>query len=232
MRNNVTDVGMAHRPKKYEGEYVGTVKAVEGDPKKGMRVQVEVDPIFTGCAVETLPWATYKLPVGFRQNDGFFVPVQVGDKVWVDFPFDGDTRRPRVTGSVHEFPDGKPKMPDDAWAGESRVDDDAKYHEDVVLKQYDGIIKLRKNGEILVQQLSTGTHVRIETDGTVSICSSKAQSEEGDKIEKSILLEVADPDGILCFRAREIRTYTDSAVGGLYDDCPIEMRASTKKKKG
>lgn len=231
MRNQMVDAGMANRPKKYEGEYPGTVKVVESDPKKGMRVKVDVEPLFSGCAEDTLPWATYKLPFGFRDNDGFFVPVQVGDKVWVDFPFDGDTRRPRITGSVHEFPDDKPKMPDDAWGGDEKEDKDAKYHEDVVFKQHDGIVKLRKNGEILVQQLSSGTHVRIETDGTISICTNKAQEEEGDKVEKSILIEVSDPDGVLCFRAKKICTYADEAIGGAYDDCPKELRASTKKKK-
>ena len=231
MRNGVADLGMASRPKKYEGEYIGTVKVVDRDPKKGMRIKVEVEPLFSGCSEDSLPWATYKLPFGFRSNDGFFIPVQVGDRVWVDFPFDGDTRRPRITGSVHEFPDEKPVMPDDAWGGDDKEDEDAEYHKDVVFKQHDGIIKLRENGEILVQQLSSGTNVRIETDGTISITTSKKQEEEGDKVEKSILVEVADPDGVLCYRAKKIYMYADEFGGGLYDDCPKEMRASTKKKK-
>lgn len=232
MKNNVVDVGMAARPKKYEGEFIGTVKTVASDPKKGLRIQVEVEPLFTGCPVDTLPWATYKLPFGCRANDGLFVPLQVGDKVWVDFPFDGDTRRPRVTGVVHEFPENKPVVPDDAWKGDQKVDDDATYHEDVVFKQHNVISKVRKNGEVLIQQIQTGTNIRIETDGTISITTNKAQTEEGDKVEKSILIEVSDPDGVLCFRAKKICTYADQAIGGAYDDCPKELRASTRKKQG
>lgn len=230
MRNQATDVGMATRPKKYEGEYTGTVKSVAVDPKKGLRIQVEIDPIFTGVSTDKLPYVTYKLPFGCRANDGVFMPLQVGDKVWCDFPFDGDTRRPRVTGVVHEFPDDKPKAPDDAWNGDGKVDDDATYHEDFVWKQHNVISKVRKNGEVLIQQIQTGTNIRIETDGSISITTSKAQTEKGDKVEKSILIEVADPDGVLCFRAKKICTYADQAIGGAYDDCPQELRASTRKE--
>ena len=101
--------------RKYTGEYIGTIET--GVHDKYLRVQVRVLGLFDGADGADLPFAIYKLPVGARVNDGFFTPAKPGDYVWVDFPFNGDTRRPRITGSVHYAPGDIPELPDEAWDG-------------------------------------------------------------------------------------------------------------------
>ena len=104
-----------HPKRKFQGEYVGIVETGAHDTL--MRVQVRVKDIFTDdVPAADLPWATYRLPVGSRVNDGMFTPVKKGDYVWVDFPFGADTRRPRITGSVHYCPGEKPNFPDESHA--------------------------------------------------------------------------------------------------------------------
>jgi hypothetical protein len=108
-------IPMPQTPKRqYSGEYMGTVET--GIHDELMRVQVRVQELFTGdVPAADLPWATYRLPAGSRVSDGFFIPVKSGDIVWVDFPFNSDTRRPRITGSVHYCPESKPLMPNESW---------------------------------------------------------------------------------------------------------------------
>jgi hypothetical protein len=122
-------IPMPQTPKrKYSGEYIGTVET--GIHDNLMRVQVRVQELF-GAAEdvlsEDLPWATYRLPAGSRASDGFFIPVKKGDLVWVDFPFNTDTRRPRITGSVHVCPidandttrTPAPFLPNESWPTEA-----------------------------------------------------------------------------------------------------------------
>lgn len=110
-------IPMPKNPKrKYSGEYIGVVET--GVHDAFMQVQVRVRDLFTdNVPAGDLPWATYRLPPGSRGFDGFFIPVKKGDYVWVDFPFYADTRRPRITGSVHFCPNSKPNFPGEAWPG-------------------------------------------------------------------------------------------------------------------
>jgi hypothetical protein len=107
-------IPMPQTPKrKYSGDYIGIVET--GVHNSSMQVQVRVQNLFEGVPAVDLPWATYLLPTGSRVNDGFFIPVKINDMVWVDFPFGSDTRRPRITGSVHYCPAAKPNFPNEAW---------------------------------------------------------------------------------------------------------------------
>lgn len=161
-----------------QGEYMGVVVST-ADPNKRMRVQVRVNSLFDGWPDSDLPWATYRLPVGAGVNKGGFIPVEVGDNVWVDFPFDGDTRRPRIVGSVHEMPDESPNIPHESWAGDSCYQhkrtgnepkpDPAKYHEDVVLTYNNVLIEITKAGAFRATQKATGTGVEIAVDGSITI---------------------------------------------------------------
>lgn len=70
-------------------------------PKSLMLVQVRVDGQHENIPEANLPWAERALPDG-----GTYVPLLVGDKVWVDYPYLGDSRRPRITGFAHDAPGG------------------------------------------------------------------------------------------------------------------------------
>lgn len=167
---------MSQQPKTYQGEYVAEVVNVN-DPKHWMRVQVRVFDIFDDVPTADLPWATYKLPFGVRPTDGGMTPVQVGDQVWVDFPFSGDTRHPRITGGVHFIPEGKPNLPAEMWQGPGQVQHKRTpdeptpstpgYHEDVVFKQHGVLVQLTKQGSLRATQLSSGSALEICPDGSI-----------------------------------------------------------------
>jgi hypothetical protein len=172
---------MPENPKKrFTGEYIGIVESIF-DPKNLMRVQVRVKGVFTDdVEAADLPWATYKLPIGFRPNDGMFTPVDVEDYVWVDFPFDNDTRRPRITGSVHFCPGEAPNFPDDAWEGPGAVipartpdqpeaGDQPEYHTACIYKQHGISAEIRPDGTLRITQAASGTNVEIAADGSVLV---------------------------------------------------------------
>jgi len=164
-----------HPKRKFSGEYVGIVETGEHDQL--MRVQVRVKEIFTDdVPVADLPWATYRLPTGSRINDGFFTPVKGGDYVWVDFPFGGgDTRRPRITGSVHYCPTEKPNFPDeshDPTGGGACTPmrtglNDPIQRSEADLTQLPCVFK------------QNGVCIEVSRDGTVRITNSNGSGEDG-----------------------------------------------------
>jgi len=182
---------LSQQPKIYSGEYVSQVVNLD-DPKRMMRVQVRVFDIFDDVPVADLPWATYRLPLGVRPSDGGLVPVKVGDLVWVDFPFNGDTRRPRITGGVHHAPEGNPNMPPEAWAGPGQFEHKRTpneptpaapvYHEDIVFQQNGVLVQITKPGAARITNLASGTAAEIAPDGDVIIHCEKNcyQSVQGD----------------------------------------------------
>jgi uncharacterized protein involved in type VI secretion and phage assembly len=166
--------------KKYDGEYVGVVELVN-DPEEQMRVKVRVFPIFPNeISTEDLPWAEYKLPIGARAKEGCFTPVKVGDYVWVDFPYKGDTRRPRITGSVHHTPDKMPNFPHDAWAGPDAMEHvrigkepaptNPAYHDgSTVLDENGVLVEIRQDKSFCLTQKHTKTAIEITPDGKITI---------------------------------------------------------------
>ncbi len=164
---------------KFYGEYIGVVEN-DKDPEKLLRAQVRVFSIFTDeVPKKDLPWAEYRLPVGCRVNDGFFTPADVGDFVWVKFPYDGDTRRPVIIGSANYAPKGKPYAPHEAWEGEDmhvhkRTGDEEmpephKYHEDAIYTQHGITIERNKDTSFSIYQRATGTEICIDKKGNIVI---------------------------------------------------------------
>lgn len=162
--------------KKYDGSYIGEVVSLY-DPQNLMRVRVKINGMFDG-EESSLPLATYLLPVGSRAGDGNFTPVKVGDHVWIDFPMNGDTRYPRITGSVHYCPGGVPNIPVESWNGtpatRSRESwepavSSGTYHEDVVETQHGITTTKRADGSISILQRGTGAEIYIHPDGQVVV---------------------------------------------------------------
>jgi hypothetical protein len=167
----------------FDGEYVGVVESID-DPKKFYRIQVRVYGVFTDkVPAKDLPWAEIKLPVGCRPNDGHAMPLKKGDLVWVDFPYGSDTRRPRITGSVHYCPENHPNLPHEAWAGpdafhHKRAGEEPapaahKYCEDEASTQNGVTVERNLDGSFAVYQRKTGTEVCIDKDGNITLHSEK-----------------------------------------------------------
>jgi len=176
---------MPQNPKrKFSGEYIGVVET--GLHDKYMRVQVRVKEIFTDEApAASLPWATYRLPTGSRVNDGAIIPVKAGDYVWVDFPFASDTRRPRITGSVHYCPGETTHLPDETWAGpnkctplrtgiEAEVDEDRGTNPPCAFKQNGVCAEILADGTIRVTNIASGSNIELSPDGAVTIHAEKS----------------------------------------------------------
>lgn len=148
------------------------------DPEKQLRVQVRIFGLFDDVPDEDLPWATYKLPVGARPSEGDFTPVHVGDLVWIDFPYymhnRKDTRRPRITGSVHHCPEGKPNTPAEAHAGETYqhkrsnkepVPSKKPYHDSRVYIMHGIMVEYEQGGVYRVTHQKSGTAFEFDARG-------------------------------------------------------------------
>jgi len=168
------DVGA--NKKKYDGSYIAEVVSL-ADPQNLMRVRVKINGLFDG-EESSLPLATYLLPIGARPGDGNFTPVKPGDQVWVDFPLNGDTRYPRITGSVHYCPGGTPNLPNESWNGSPAVHpreswepsvSSGTYHEDVIETQYGLTTTKRSDGSLSILQRGTGAEVYIHPDGQIVV---------------------------------------------------------------
>lgn len=177
-----------HPKRKYTGEYIGVVET--GNHDALMRVQVRVKDIFTDdVPAADLPWATYRLPIGSRVNDGIFTPVKGGDYVWVDFPFREDTRRPRITGSVHYCPKETPNFPSEAYdpKGDGACKplrtglNDPIQRPEVDLtklpctyKQNGVCIEILRDGTVRVTNIQSGSNIELSQDGAVIIHAEKS----------------------------------------------------------
>lgn len=78
-------------------------------PEGLMKAKVRLLSLWDGLPEDALPWAEYHLPVG-----GAFAPSIVGDLVWVEFPYDGDSRYPMITGAAQDAPNGVPNVAPEA----------------------------------------------------------------------------------------------------------------------
>lgn len=74
-----------------------------------MKAQIRLMHEWDDMPDSSLPWAEYLLPIG-----GGFIPTITGDQVWVEFPYDGDTRRPIIVGAAQDWPGGVPNVPPEA----------------------------------------------------------------------------------------------------------------------
>ncbi|UTZ44587.1 phage baseplate assembly protein V [Vibrio campbellii] len=76
-------------------------------------VSVRVLDLWDAIQDKDLPYAEFVLPLGAKPSRGHAVPVEKDDLVWVEFPRNGDTRYPLITGSVYHAPKYKSNLPDD-----------------------------------------------------------------------------------------------------------------------
>lgn len=91
-----------------QGDWRATVVNIT-HPQGQMKAQVRVNGMMEGIPDAALPWAEYLLPIGYE-----FIPCNVGDLVWVDFPYNGDTRRPRIKGAAMDWAQTKPNTAPEA----------------------------------------------------------------------------------------------------------------------
>lgn len=94
------------------GQYQAEVVDVS-HPDDLYLARVRLLGLWTAIKDYDLPWAEFLLPIGAKPKAGEVIPVEVGDLVWVDFPRNGDTRYPRITGSLYHAPDYTSNLPDE-----------------------------------------------------------------------------------------------------------------------
>lgn len=149
------------------------------DPERMLRVQVRIFGLFDDVQDKDQPWCTYKLPLGARVKEGDFTPVHVGDLVWVDFPYymhsRKDTRRPRITGSIHHCPGGIPNLPPEAFGGEDVYQhkrshkepkpQDQEYHSSRVYIMHGIMVEYEKGGVYRVTHQESGTAFELDARG-------------------------------------------------------------------
>lgn len=149
------------------------------DPEGMLRVQVRIFGLFDDVPDHDQPWATYKLPVGARVGEGDFTPVHEGDLVWIDFPYymhsRKDTRRPRITGSIHHCPEKVPNLPAEAFKGEGvyqhkRSHKEPKpvaqdYHSSRVYIMHGIMVEYEKDGVYRVTHQASGTGFEFDARG-------------------------------------------------------------------
>ncbi|MFI3276914.1 hypothetical protein [Vibrio sp.] len=149
------------------------------DPDGMLRVQVRIFGLFDDVPDHDQPWATYKLPVGARVGEGDFTPVHEGDLVWIDFPYymhsRKDTRRPRITGSIHHCPEKVPNLPAEAFKGEGvyqhkRSHKEPKpvaqdYHSSRVYIMHGIMVEYEKGGVYRVTHQASGTGFEFDARG-------------------------------------------------------------------
>ncbi|HFU2857312.1 TPA: baseplate protein [Enterobacter cloacae] len=70
--------------------------------QKTFKVKVKVLGMMDGIPDDDLPWAEFLLPVG-----NGYIPAAAKDLVWVDFPYNGDSRRPRIIGGAMDWGGGQ-----------------------------------------------------------------------------------------------------------------------------
>ncbi len=129
-------------------------------------------------ADDDLPWAEFAPPPGNRDNAGTFMPVEPDDHVWVDFPYDGDIRRPRILGSVHYAPDSEPYFPHEAWVGPDALEHKRivapqpggrNYGKNLVVSIHGIVIEVKDDNAVIVTQRKSGTAIEITKDADLTM---------------------------------------------------------------
>ncbi len=103
-RTNVTN--------KLQGSYQAQVVNVE-HPDGLYMASIRLLGLWDAISDDDLPYAEFLLPLGAKPSAGHAIPVEPGDYVWVDFPRNGDSRYPRITGSLYYAPNHESNLPDE-----------------------------------------------------------------------------------------------------------------------
>lgn len=158
------------------GDYRATVVSIK-DPTNKLKAQIRVNGLMEGIPDEALPWAEYLLPIGYQ-----FTPCNEGDLVWVDFPYGGDSRRPRIKGAAMDWKDGKPNTaPETGGKGQAYKPDTVngrpaqpqyKAGDDNVISR-NGLLEVRtKGGGYMITNMAKHASVGFNENGDIVISTS------------------------------------------------------------
>ncbi len=159
-------------PEKIIGELRAVVVNVV-DPEERQFIQVRVDGLWDKIPAENLPWAEIKLPIGTRANEGGWIPLKVGDRVWIDF-IQGDSRYPRITGACHHAIGGELSLPHDIFDGSDAITHKRTDLQPAATKSTDkaavfsignALFEVKEDGVIRVTHKSTGSAIELTKDG-------------------------------------------------------------------
>lgn len=146
--------------------------ATQNKMKAQVRVLADWDEMPDGA----LPWAEYQLTLNRA-----FEPTQPGDLVWVEFPYDGDSRRPMIVGGAQDWADGVPNVPPEASGVGAQFEPPAKDGAppgpiktptaDMVMNR-DGVLIIRTaGGGYSMTRTADGTTIGFNEGGAVNILS-------------------------------------------------------------
>lgn len=106
------DIQRSNASNRLLGSYPAKVVNVE-HPDGLYMASIRLLGLWDSLPSHVLPWAEFLLPIGAKPSNGHVLPVEVDDLVWVDFPRNGDTRYPRITGSLYHAPEYTSHLPDE-----------------------------------------------------------------------------------------------------------------------
>lgn len=164
------------------GKYRATVINIE-DPEQRHTAQVRVLGLWDSVLQADLPWAEYLLPVGCRTAEGVVMPATVGDHVWVEFPYAGDTRFPLIIGSCYRIGDDDvSELPLDHRVGDTNFEHvradglpaaPVPAYGDAVTDLFGMLRQLTQSGEWCMTHKATGTALHITKDGEIVLSGQK-----------------------------------------------------------
>jgi uncharacterized protein involved in type VI secretion and phage assembly len=182
------DMLQPDRQKPVTDKHIAQVVSID-DVEQFLRVKVRIQDMHPETVSDDdLPWAEYGPPPGNRGDCGTFIHIEEDDYVWVDFPHDGDIRRPRVIGSVHfcppteENPKGAPNFPHEAWQGPGAVEHKRiiapmpgprEYGQINVFSEHGVVVEVRGDKSIIITQKHTKSAIEITKDGDITLHSEK-----------------------------------------------------------
>lgn len=145
-------------------------------PEKQHKAKIRILVLWDSIPDNDLPWAEYLLPLGARENEGEAMPCKVGDHVWVEFPTNGDSRVPLITGSCYRFHDGKGQLPDELMGplykhkrSEGEPMPSEAVYGDKVMDLFQILEQVTTNGEWCLTHKPSGTALNITKDGHLVI---------------------------------------------------------------
>lgn len=215
-------------------------------PEELHLAQVRLSALWDDIADPDLPWAEYELLPGAGQGEGVSVcPYKKGAPVWVEFPYDGDTRAPLITGGAYVAPGGTSHLPDDLRkpAYEHQRPDsipagpNANYG-DLVTDLFGVLQQLTQSGDYCITHKPSGTAIHITPEGELVLhCASDGfRTTGGDLLEEVKGTLTIIVDGNASIEAANISLNGGEGVvtgghichytGGPHGDCSSTVTAA------